>query len=45
MVIAGGIIGAVAGEREFEKHGSEATTESGGESTESGLAPIVAPSP
>jgi hypothetical protein len=45
MVIAGGIIGAVAGEREFEKHGSEATTESGGESTESGLAPLVVSSP
>lgn len=45
VVIAGGIIGAFAGEREFEKHGSEATTESGGETTEAGLAPLVVTSP
>ncbi|MCU0312023.1 MAG: hypothetical protein MUE36_13900 [Acidimicrobiales bacterium] len=42
LVIAGGIIGAVAGEREFEKHGSEPTEEpAAGESVESSMAPIV----
>ena len=42
LVIAGGIIGAVAGEREFEKHGSESTEEpAAGGATESGMAPVV----
>lgn len=55
LVIAGGIIGAVAGERDFEKHGdhsSEKGTEAvvdegvgGSAATESGLAPLVATAP
>jgi len=46
MIIAGGIIGGLAGEREFEKKGDEAITQSGGEATtESGLAPPMVGTP
>jgi hypothetical protein len=40
-VIAGGIIGAVAGEREFEHHGEEHGGEEAGAETETGMAPLV----
>ena len=41
LIIAGGIIGAVAGERDFEHHGEEHGAEESGSATESGLAPLV----
>ncbi|MCD9624579.1 hypothetical protein [Rhabdothermincola salaria] len=41
LVIAGGVIGAVAGERDFEHHGGEHGAEETGGATESGLAPLV----